>query len=72
MTNLYCIGCKHYKEGPFCEAFDFPDMIPLAITMGKKLHDKPFPNQKNKIVYEPYEISDEEFARMVKNMKPTQ
>ncbi len=52
-----CFSCKHFawgeKKGVFrCAAFD---SIPDEILFGKNYHQKPLPEQKNNIVFEPTE-----------------
>jgi hypothetical protein len=53
-TEPICIRCKHYNlEEGTCKAF--PKEIPDDIYMGDNDHSKPFPGQKNDIVFEPIE-----------------
>jgi hypothetical protein len=50
--DLICFKCKHFREiEGGCSAF--PDGIPNEITSGENDHDKPLPDQKNNIVFEP-------------------
>ena len=53
ITNL-CLMCKHHILGNECEAFTkgIPDEIFL---FGTNDHSKPLPEQKNDIVFEPFE-----------------
>lgn len=49
--NLICFECKHFNEfGGGCKAFgeNIPDKILL-----ENEHDKPLPEQKNDLVFEP-------------------
>lgn len=53
ITNL-CLMCKHHVLGNECEAFTkgIPDEIFL---FGTNDHSKPLPEQKNDIIFEPFE-----------------
>ncbi len=57
--NLICFNCIHFRPvAGGCEAF--PEGIPDEILQDNK-HDKPLPDQNNKIVFEegePKEIAD--------------
>lgn len=51
--NLICFKCKHFRPiRGGCDAF--PGGIPDKILQENE-HDKPLPEQKNKIVFEPGE-----------------
>jgi hypothetical protein len=49
-----CLECKHFNrteaDGLTCTAF--PKGIPDVILIGGNKHDKPLPNQGNKIIFE--------------------
>jgi hypothetical protein len=47
--NVICFSCKHFLVFG-CDAF--PDGIPDIILSGKNKHNRPLPDQGNKIVYE--------------------
>lgn len=50
-----CMLCKHLRNEVRtrfeCDAF--PDGIPKVILVGENDHEKPLPDQKNEIVFEP-------------------
>lgn len=51
VTELICMNCKHFREFEGgCDAF--PDGIPEIIIETNE-HNKPLPEQKNNIIYEP-------------------
>ena len=45
-----CNTCKNYENDFKCAAF--PEGIPDKILFGEIKHNKPLPEQKNKIVFE--------------------
>jgi len=45
-----CLMCKNYLGDWECKAFK---EIPIEILRGENGHEKPFPKQKNNIVFEP-------------------
>lgn len=49
---INCITCKHLQNMSKCDAF--PDGIPMSITSGQQLHDKPVFNDQG-ITWEPRE-----------------
>jgi len=55
IKDFQCIRCVHYKNdlvpGEHCAAFE--DGIPLDIIIADFIHTKPYPGQKNNIVFEP-------------------
>ena len=63
--ECYKRGCKHYQgikndgeeltERPYCKAF--PDGIPNEIAYGDDKHLKVRPVQKNKIIFEKWDMS---------------
>lgn len=58
-TNLICEKCKHFKPiSGGCSAFK--DNIPESIILNNK-HDKPLPEQKNKIVFEKGQSEEDKF-----------
>jgi hypothetical protein len=51
LNNYKCNKCLHFDKSGNCLAF--PDGIPLAITSGVVLHDRPTQGQENNVVFEP-------------------
>lgn len=54
MINNLCLKCEHHILGNECEAFikGIPDEIFL---FGTNDHKKPLPDQKNDLVFKPFE-----------------
>lgn len=48
-SDSVCANCIHYGTAGNCDAFE---VIPHAILYERATHDKPFPDQKNTIVFE--------------------
>lgn len=53
MIVLTCAKCKHYIADRKCQAFAVK--IPDIIWEGFDGHEKPLPDQKNNIIFEPIE-----------------
>ena len=46
----HCIECIHWNQGT-CVAF--PDGVPDKILANEFIHNKPYPGQKNKVIFVP-------------------